>query len=203
MLSVKQMRALERTAAKKGIFSIDLMENAGREIAAIIKEKYDLADKHIIIFCGAGNNGGDGFVAARHFTENPVIILFFGEAEKLTEEAKENYDKIKESIAIVQIKSKQDLEQFKIQDSLDLVLIDAMLGTGTSGKVKEPIVSGIDYFNSLQGIKVAVDIPSGINADTAEGGKAVAVDLVIALHDMKMGAKEFKDKTIIVDIGIP
>ena len=94
MLTIKQMKALEREAQKKGIFPIDLMENAGKEVAKVVREKYD--PKHIAIFCGNGNNGGDGFVAARYFAENSsVIVFFFGDEENLTEEAKENYDKLK------------------------------------------------------------------------------------------------------------
>ena len=205
MITVKEMRALERFAQKKGIFPIHLMENAGKQVYAIIKEGYGLLGKHIVVFAGAGNNGGDGFVAARHFAEEcRVVVLFFGEEENLTEEAQENYDKIKDKINIISIATKEDLEQFHIQDDLPLILVDALLGTGVNGKIREPVSLGIEYFNSLNGIKVAVDIPSGLNADTGViEDKACNADLIITFHDLKMGLENYKEKTVVVDIGIP
>ncbi len=205
MITVNQMRILERFAQKKGIFPVDLMENAGKQVYAIIKEKYDLLGKHIIVFAGAGNNGGDGFVAARHLAEEcRVVVLFFGEEEKLTEEAQENYERIKDHVNIVNITKKEDLEQFHIQNDLQLILIDALLGTGVNGTIREPVSLGIEYFNSLKGIKVAVDIPSGLNADTGViEDKACNADLIITFHDLKMGLEKYKEKTVVADIGIP
>ena len=208
MITVKQMRTLERDAQKKGIFAIDLMENAGRELVSTVKEMYDLTNKHVIVFAGCGNNGGDGFVAARYFAEeNPVVILLFGGKRKLTEESLENYEKIKSSINVVEIIKEEDLKKFHIQENHELVIIDALLGVGIKGEVREPVSLGINYFNSLDGIKIAADIPSGINADTGEVcGKCCNCDSIITFHDQKVGLgvnKELKSKTIVVDIGIP
>ena len=84
MITTKQMQQLERLAAKKGIFPAELMENAGKQVHFTIKQKYHTKNKHIIIFAGQGNNGGDGFATAKHFSkENPTIILFFGDKEKV------------------------------------------------------------------------------------------------------------------------
>lgn len=205
MLTVKQMKALERFAQKKGIFPIDLMENAGRQVYNVVKEKYDLLNKHVIIFAGHGNNGGDGFAAARYFAEEcPVVILFFGKEEKLTEEARENYQKVKRKINIVSVREKADLDQFHFQEDLEYIFIDALLGTGVKGKIRNPVSLGIDYFNSLPGIKVAVDVPSGINPDTGEvQDKVCKTDLIVCFHDLKQGLEKLKKKTVVVDIGIP
>jgi ADP-dependent NAD(P)H-hydrate dehydratase / NAD(P)H-hydrate epimerase len=201
MLTIKQMKALEREAQKKGIFPIDLMENAGKEVAKVVREKYD--PKHIAIFCGNGNNGGDGFVAARYFAENSsVIVFFFGDEENLTEEAKENYDKIKDNTPIINIQSKEDLKKFHFQ-KLSLILIDAMLGTGFKEPIREPISLGIDLFNSTKAIKVAIDVPSGINPDTGEHQIICNSDLIICLHDIKTGLEKLQEKCVVVDIGIP
>ena len=202
MLTIKQMRALEKAAQKKGLFPIDLMENAGKKVFEIVKKTYGLNENHIAIFCGNGNNGGDGFVAARYFSEeSPVIVLFFGEEDNLPEEAKENYDKIKDNVTIINIQTKEDLQKFHFQN-LQLILIDAMLGTGIKGEIREPISLGIELFNQTKGIKVAIDVPSGINPDTGKGDDYCNIDQIICLHDIKQGLEMLKDKCVIADIGI-
>ncbi len=199
------MKALERHAHTQGIFPKDLMEHAGRQVYTVTYENYDLRGKHIIFFCGQGNNGGDGFVAAKYFAqENPVVVLFFGEKEKLTEEAREKYDGLKKSVTIVPITSQDDLKRFHIQPTLDLVLVDALLGTGFQGELHDPISFAIDYFNSLPGIKIAIDIPSGLDPDRGMVHEKVCqADLIITFHDLKQGLEQLQDKSIVVDIGLP
>ncbi|NQV91079.1 NAD(P)H-hydrate epimerase [Candidatus Woesearchaeota archaeon] len=203
MITIKEMTALERAAAKKGIFPSILMENAGKEVGRVLNEKFDLRDKHLVVFAGSGNNAGDGFVAARECLEIcPTIILFFGSEQQLSEEAKENYDKIKDAVTVVQILSEEDLKNFQFQKGHQLVLLDALLGTGVKGEVINPILLGIDFFNQVEGIKVSIDVPSGLNPDTGEGSKSCDVELVIALHDIKAGLMSLEEKTIVVDIGL-
>ena len=167
MISAKEMKELEHWATQQGISIEELMENAGKAVFETVREKYDLVGKQIVVFCGQGNNGGDGFVAAKYFAQgNPVVVLFFGEKEKLTEEAREKYDELKNTVTIVPITSPEDLNKFHIQPTLDLVLVDALLGTGIQGELRDPISFAIDYFNSLSGIKIAVDIPSGLDLNS-------------------------------------
>ena len=111
-------------------------------------------------------------------------------------------EKIEESVTIVEIQSKKDLDQFHFQN-VELILVDALLGTGTSGEIRDPIATAIDYYNSAEGIKVAVDIPSGMNADTGEGERKTECDLIITFHDLKYGLEKLQDKTVVADIGIP
>ncbi len=205
MLTIKQMRALERFALSRGVLPIELMEKAGKGVVQEVKKRYILESKRIVIFCGQGNNGGDGFVAARHFAEdNPVVVLFFGELEKLSEESANNYERIKNQVTVVRITNPSDLERFRFQEDHQLLLVDALLGIGLQGELREPVSSAIDYFNRLSGIKVAVDIPSGMHADTGEiKEKACSVDLVVTFHDMKVGLQTLAEKTAVVDIGIP
>ena len=205
MITAAEMKALEEFAVQQGVPLERLMENAGKAVYEIIKERYDLLGNHVIIFAGQGNNGGDGFVAARHFAEEvPVVILFFGDVEMLSEEAEQNYNLIKETIPILEIRNKEDFDNIRLQKSLNYIFVDALLGTGVNGKLREPICHGIDLFNSEKAIKVAVDLPSGMNPDTGEvEDKACEVDLVVCFHDLKKGLEKFKDKTIVVDIGIP
>ncbi len=205
MISAKEMKKLEDWATQQGISVEELMENAGKAVFETVKEKYDLSAKQVVLFCGQGNNGGDGFVAARYFGEEArTLILFFGDKEKLSEEAELNYNRIRLSLPIIKIGSKEDLIKFKFQKGIDYLLIDAILGTGIKGKVREPFSSGIDLFNSISGIKVAVDLPSGSDPDTGEAeDKCCQADLIVCFHELKKGLEKFQDKTVVVDIGIP
>jgi hydroxyethylthiazole kinase-like uncharacterized protein yjeF len=204
MITSKQMVALEKSARQHGILPTHLMEEAGKQVFLAVKERFNLSNSHIIIFAGSGNNGGDGFVAARHFAEEcPTIVLFFGELAKLSEEALENYKKIKDKITIAHVSQPQDLNEFHFQKNLHLIFIDALLGTGVKGEIREPYVTGIKYFNNHAADKIAVDIPSGLNPDTGDGTLYCQPDLIITFHDVKIGLEKFKDKTLVVDIGIP
>ena len=205
MITSLQMRQLERKAVQHGITYSELMENAGKEVYFAVKEQYDLTNKRVVVFCGSGNNGGDGFVAARYFSQHcPVIVLFFGSKEKLSEEAFEHYEQVKKRANVIVIKTREDLQKFHFQEHLSFIFIDALLGIGIKGVVEDPIAAGIDFFNSLKGIKVAIDVPSGRNPDTGEvQGIACSVDYIVTFHDLKQGLAQFQDKTVIVDIGIP
>jgi len=204
MITAAEMKALEEQAVQNGTSVQELMENAGKAVYEIVKEKYGLDGHQVVIFAGQGNNGGDGLVAARYFAEEvSVVILFFGDFEKLSEEAEQNYNKIKETVPILEIRNKEDFENIHLQKSLNYIFIDALLGTGVKGKIRETFSFGIDLFNSGKAIKVAVDLPSGMDPDTGEvEDKACEADLIVCFHDLKQGLEKFKDKTVIVDIGL-
>ncbi len=205
MITIDEMRELESVALDQGITMQQLMENAGKQVFRAVQKKMDLQGKHVIIFVGSGNNGGDGLAAARYFAkECSVLVLFFGKREKMPEEARKNYAKIKNHVTILPIQSEEELKQFRFQKNAQLVLIDALLGTGVKGKLKPQASLAIDYYNSLEGYKVAVDVPSGMNADTGEvEEKSCNVDLIVTHHDLKPGLEKVKEKTVVVDIGIP
>ncbi|HLD72141.1 MAG TPA: NAD(P)H-hydrate epimerase [Candidatus Nanoarchaeia archaeon] len=205
MISAKEMKELEHWATQQGISIEELMENAGKAVFETVREKYDLVGKQIVVFCGQGNNGGDGFVAARYFgKEARTLVLFFGDKDKLSEEAELNYNKIRLALPVIKIGSKEDLIKFKFQKGIDYILIDAILGMGIKGKAREPFSSGIDLFNFIPGIKVAVDLPSGLDPDTGEAeDKCCQADLIVCFHELKKGLEKFKDRIVVVDIGIP
>lgn len=205
MITVQQMRDLEDLSEAQGITVSDLMENAGKAFFEEVKKRYHLDGKRVVIFAGPGNNGGDGFVAARYFSkEHSVVVLVFGKKEKIKEEAKRAFEKMKNPITIIEIASPEDLSRFHFQEDHHLLLIDALLGIGAVGEVREPLASGMKLFNQLKGIKVAVDVPSGLNPDTGELAKDhCLVDLIVTFHDLKLGLQRYKAKTVVVDIGIP
>jgi len=206
MITAQQMRELELYALSKDVSPAKLMENAGKQVFKTITDRYELAGKRIVLFCGTGSNGGDGLVTARYLCENglSVVVLLFGHKDNLSEEALENYDLVRKKVNIIPILEKNDLSKFKFQPHLNFVFIDAMLGIGLKGAVREPVASGIDFFNSTSAIKIALDVPSGINADTGDAlDKSCECDLIVTLHDLKCGLQKYQDKTVIVDIGIP
>jgi hydroxyethylthiazole kinase-like uncharacterized protein yjeF len=206
MITSQQMKALEENTIEQGTPISELMEKAGREVFQVVKKKLDSLDKQVIIFAGSGNNGGDGFVTARYFAEeNHVIVLFFGDKQRLSDEALENYEKIRDKVNIIQINDKEDLEKFHFQPHLNYIFIDALLGTGAQGELREPISSGIDLFNSTKAQKASVDIPSGLDPDSGEVyEKMCKVDLIVCFHELKVGLEKagLKRKTVVVDIGI-
>ncbi len=147
-----------------GITPYQLMENAGSGVARTIEERFGKGLK-IAVFSGTGNNGGDGFVTARHLSfENEVILYLVGEEAKIrSEEARHNWGILK-GLDFVEIKVLKDSSQIK---SLGLsgfdVIVDALLGAGTKGEPREPIRSAIEKINEYAGNAkiVSIDLPSG------------------------------------------
>lgn len=196
MISSQDMRILE---AKSNIPSLSLMEYAGKAVYQVIKQRFDLKDKKILVVCYHGNNGGDGFVAARHLCdEAETDVLFIGDENKLKKEALINFKKIEHNEKI----------QFLVEDEVDFneydIIVDAILGIGIKGNLKREISSIIDDINNSKAYKVSVDIPTGLDPDTGEiFDKCVSADLIVTFHDVKKGLEKFQDKTVVVDIGLP
>jgi len=184
---------------KSGIPKLTLMESAGREIYNAIKQRYDLKDKKILVVCYHGNNGGDGFVAARYLcNEAETDILFIGNESKLKKEALANFRKIEHNEKV----------QFLIDDEVNFdgydIIIDAILGIGIKGRLDHEISAIIDDINNSKAYKVSVDIPTGLDPDTgAVADKCVNADLIVTFHSLKKGLKNLQDKTVVADIGLP
>jgi NAD(P)H-hydrate epimerase len=169
--------------------SIQAMENAGRSVAEEIEKRCGQG-KDIGIFCGTGNNGGDGFVAARFLAiHNTVTVYLVGHPRNIqTELARRNWNILTHSSVTRQV----------MRDSASLgnphhdIIIDALLGTGISGELREPIKTVVNTLNTLPGKKIAVDIPTGYTTSTP-----FTADLTISMHYPKT------DSCITVTIGIP
>lgn len=196
MISSQEMRVLE---ASSGIPRISLMENAGKAVYQAVKDGFDLKGKKILVVCYHGNNGGDGFVAARHLSdEAETDILFIGDESKLKREALANFKKLEHNERV----------QFLVDDEVDFddydIIIDAILGIGFQGRLNREISAVIDDINKSKAFKVSVDIPTGLDPDTGESAeKLVNADLVVTFHDLKKGLEKLEDKTIVADIGLP
>jgi hydroxyethylthiazole kinase-like uncharacterized protein yjeF len=173
-------------------FNMDVlqsMENAGRSVAHEVETRYG-TNNRIGIFCGLGNNGGDGYVAARFLSEkNQVTVYVVGLPDNIkTDEAKRNWDILK------YIPIKKEI----IRDTKDIsipqydIIVDALLGTGISGTLREPYKTLVDVLNEHSGAKVSIDIPTGYKTPTA-----FAADITISMHYPKT------ETCTTVSIGIP
>ncbi|MEM3783637.1 MAG: NAD(P)H-hydrate dehydratase [Candidatus Bathyarchaeia archaeon] len=206
-ITSSEMRALELNAEYFGVSQLQLMENAGRNVALEIASKFK-PDQSVAIFCGLGGNGGDGFVAARHLLAMgfKVTVILAGKAKEISHKAAlENWRALqflKESITIHEV-----YDSALIPDINAEVVVDALLGTGTKGKLKPPIQQLVEKINFSKAFKVAVDVPTGIDSDTGEVlGAAVKANLTLTFYKTKKGlenAREYVGELIVKDIGLP
>jgi ADP-dependent NAD(P)H-hydrate dehydratase / NAD(P)H-hydrate epimerase len=186
---VAEMRALDRTASKKfGVTEQLLMENAGEAVHFVILGEMGIAGKRFFVFCGAGNNGGDGFVVARKLHSNGglVKVVMLGDQRKLKGAAKQNFDIIsKIGIEILKLES---IDSIKTDVAHCDALVDALFGTGLTRKVDGIYLELIDLINESRKTVISVDIPSGIDGDTgAILGNAVAADYTVTFGLPKLG----------------
>jgi NAD(P)H-hydrate epimerase len=192
LFTTTQIRSLDKFAIEKLKFpSIMLMENAVNSIYEILDKYYNLSDekKSFAIFAGKGNNGGDGIALARKLAVygHKVTLYHLYKPELFSSDAKTNFDilkKIKSSVSdltIRKISGKENTEGFNGYD----FYIDAILGSGTDGNLKDGIASLVLTLNGLKGMKIAVDIPTGLNSETAYGETVFNADLTISLGGLK------------------
>lgn len=193
LYSTKQIREIDDYAIKNlGIPGLILMENASREIFQKIQERIDyLTEPKIGFVCGKGNNGGDGFAAARHFSNAgyEVIVIYLGTENEMSEDCRFNYSTLKKFSAI---NKKITLKKYSTTASLNAfkkckVIFDGLLGSGIEGSLREPYLSIVKYLNKLNSIKIAIDIPTGLNTDNGYAKESFRADLTITLGELKKG----------------
>jgi len=164
------MREIDRKAQE--IFCIPeilLMESAGRETAHVILERVKGQKGMVTFFCGKGNNGGDGFVAARYLflEEVPVVLFFIGKKESLKDSAHLNFEILSRlGSPIYEITEGVDLKKEISRQAPFLLCVDALLGIGLKGEVQQPYRDVIEEINHLSCPVLSVDIPSGLCATT-------------------------------------
>lgn len=212
-LTSAESREVDRWAVEKlGLPSIVLMENAGWGTVDVLLAQTPKPRK-VVILCGKGSNGGDGFVMARHLAVRKidVQVALLAAAEQLAGDAQVNYRALQGlGISSEDLSTADDLASAldQIAAGADWV-IDAMLGTGSTGEPREPIRSAIHWLNRQTCKKLAVDLPSGSNCDTGVPSSAtVRADITCTFHAAKIGfsnpqASEFLGELVVVPIGIP
>ena len=169
IVTAAEMREIDRlTTEKFGVPSLTLMENAGSTVADFAQKHFDF--NSVCVVCGKGNNGGDGFVAARKLLEagkKVSIIILAKTADELRGDAAEMFKKV--SIAPLWIAQEKDLERAEVQGALNAdLIVDAILGTGFKPPIQGIAARAVAAINECEGWVVAVDVPSGMDADSVE-----------------------------------
>ena len=207
LVTAVQMREMDRrTIEDYGVPSIVLMENAALRVVDVIAERFGpLKGKRIAVVCGKGNNGGDGLAIARHLAVRfgaKVSVHLTAEPSEYEGDAAENY-KMAEAFGLDIRRVFPDLYR-----GIDLV-VDALLGTGIHGGVEGNLAEIISAMNDEHRPIVAVDVPSGLNADTGEvGGACVKAAVTVTFALPKLGlivypGAEYVGELIVADIGMP
>ena len=211
-LSKHEVRELDRRAVEEyGMPGVVLMENAGRGAAVLLRSLGVRGP--VVICCGKGNNGGDGLVMARHLDNGqvPVKILLFGKPEELTGDAAGNYHILIKAGLPVQNVELHPFDGEKLRRELAAAewIVDALFGTGLAGPVRPPFDDVIAAINARSARVLAVDIPSGLDADTGQSlGPAVRADHTATFVGLKKGfvnpaAQEWLGRVHVLDIGMP
>ncbi|ELZ91210.1 hypothetical protein C440_12889 [Haloferax mucosum ATCC BAA-1512] len=194
------MAAVDVNAEALGVPRKQLMESSGNAVARVCRDLVD-PGATVAIVAGRGNNGGDALVAARFLQVYDVTVHLLGRPETIaTDIARENWDALVASE--LDHRTVTDSAAFDLGDP-DLV-VDAMLGTGVTGSLREPEATAAKAINDADASVLAVDVPSGIDADTGEAaGDAVDADHVVTFHDDKPGLGDLDCDVTVADIGIP
>lgn len=223
-ISTAEMRELDRLASQRfGIPSLILMENAGRGITDLAKKILSKKKANVLVVCGKGNNGGDGFVAARHLSNrgHQIQVVLLAAPAELKGDAAVNFkilEKMRIPIASLQsgipneaktISERRLLRLLRSRAMTADLIIDAIFGIGLTRPITGFIQEVIQVLNRLKKKILSVDVPSGINSDTgAIMNIAVNASLTGTLHAPKIGLTRkpgsgYAGKVEVLDISIP
>jgi NAD(P)H-hydrate epimerase len=207
ILTREQMRAYDARAIDVcAVPGLVLMENAGRGAAEIVAER----GGPVAVVCGRGNNGGDGFVVARHLLARGIEteVLVLGERDRIQGDARENLDALL-GLGAAPTFVGDDLDPVSRAVARAPVAVDALFGTGLDRPLEPPWVDVVSILNARRSFLVALDIPSGIDADTgAVLGTAVRADLTVTFGHLKAGLLQgaglgHAGELRVVGLGIP
>ena len=216
VMSRDEVRAVDAWAIDQiGVPGVVLMENAGRSCAELIKDKLaGLDHPRVCLFCGAGNNGGDGYVIARHLLNAGfhVKVILCSERTKIRGDAEVNLDILER---LGQPVEQLDMTAGGLASRIRLLagdadmIVDALFGTGLQGELREPYRSLIDSINALGRPVLAVDIPSGLDCDTGQVlGTAIKAAYTVTFVAVKKGftaspnAANYIGELYIASIGV-
>jgi len=210
-----EIRAFDRYAIEAlGVPGIVLMENAGRQIAEAARAMLaGRAKSRVVILAGPGNNGGDGFVVARHLAMAGIRaeVALLAPREKNVGDADTNLRVLEAmgfQVRVLAVKVEAMLGELRpILAEADLV-VDGLLGTGTRGEIREPYASAIGAINDARRPVLAIDIPSGLDPDTGKPlGPTVRATKTVTMAAVKVGfrkpgAAEYTGEVVLADIGV-
>jgi hydroxyethylthiazole kinase-like uncharacterized protein yjeF len=221
LFSREQSRAFDAWAINTvGVPGVVLMENAGRSCAEFIAEKLaGKPDPQVRILCGLGNNGGDGFVIARHLLNRNfnIVTLICGDPGKIKGDAKINLDILKALNASIKSPALSQIEPLGLSNAGTIksriaakadIIVDAVFGTGLTGQLRDDSKAIIEAINSLGRPILSVDIPSGLDCDTGQPlGASVKATWTVTFAAVKKGfaaetAHEFTGEVYVSSIGV-
>ncbi|MFQ5869783.1 MAG: NAD(P)H-hydrate dehydratase [Candidatus Zixiibacteriota bacterium] len=208
--TAQQMKNIDKSAIEgMGIPGLKLMEVAGKSVAEVIADyMVEVEDKKVLIFCGKGNNGGDGFVVARYLTEwgAKVDCFLLGKKTEVKGDTNVNLKKALDlNISITEVQSPTELDREMDAD----LLVDGIFGTGFKGEIGGELGEIVERLNQLEIPKLSIDAPSGLDCDTGEvASNCFRADVTVTLALPKLGQFVFPGKsycghTHVADIGIP
>ena len=218
LLTGAEMRAADAAATRVlGVPSLILMENAGRGIAGIIRRELDAGDGvkrdgDVAIVCGAGNNGGDGFVAARHLARAgvPVHVVLTAPPGAARGDAALNLTALQRmgGVAIADGSGWTTEAPWRNWFAGAAIVVDAIFGTGFRGALEGAAAAAVAAMNAAPARKIAVDIPSGLNADTGRAdGVVFRADVTATMGACKLGLFVDADAPVgrveVVELGVP
>jgi NAD(P)H-hydrate epimerase len=197
-VTAEEMRAVDRVAVEAvGIELLQMMENAGRTLAEQVSV---IGDGSVLVVTGNGGNGGGGLACARHLANRGVAIdvVLDREPEELSGAAATQYGILDEMGVAVRVGPEA------VADSKPSVVVDALIGYGLGGAVREPAASLISELNGLGASVLSLDVPSGVDATTGETlGVAVEPDRVLTLALPKTGLVGRDEPLVLADISVP
>lgn len=216
IMSRDEVRAVDRWAIEKiGALGVVLMENAGRRCADVVKERLKGADgAKVCIFCGTGNNGGDGYVIARHLLNAgfEVTVVFCGRREKVAGDARVNLDileRLGHAIDLVSPDESDLAARVRTLAGEAGMIVDALFGTGLQGPLRGCYRALIDAINGVNIPILAVDIPSGLDCDTGRPlGTAIKATCTVTFVAVKKGfhispeAARYTGQVYVASIGV-
>lgn len=182
-ISVRQMYDIENAGHAMGFHKRFMMENAGAAAVRRLMEEREVASKDILVMAGPGNNGGDGLVMARHlagYGARVRVAMPTGYGSIKTDECRDNYTILEKMPSVDTAEEPADIKYD--------VIVDALLGTGITGDIREPLAAAISYVNASGAFVLAVDAPSGLDPDTGRTANlCVTADMTVTFHRMKRG----------------
>jgi len=220
-ISAAEMRGTDVRAQRLGIPGDWLMEQAGTAVAAAAKALMHSTDRSpsslVLILCGPGNNGGDGFVAARHLAGHGIaseVVLLSSSGLPSTPDAARNWDRLDGLDLVNRVSTGRDSDVALYFNGLEraAIVIDALLGTGVSGNLREPVRTAVDVAVRARQAQVpvlAVDTPTAVDLSTGEpSDPVVRADVTITFHRPKDGLRArigrlLAGRVLVAPIGIP
>ncbi len=208
VLSREDMRAFDADAIRRGVPGLVLMENAGRGATDVLVRELlagDARGRRVVVLCGTGNNGGDGFVVARHLLLRSarVTAWLVGDEGRMTSDARANRDAYVSMGGVLGAGS--------LGNAMDgaHAIVDGLFGTGLDRPIDGEIAEFIRFANAVPVPRLALDIPSGLHANRGVVlGEAIRADVTVTFGFQKMGlhtgtGAALAGKVFVVDIGVP